>query len=149
MTAEVPDAPQEPRLLSNSEMKEKVDQFLSGRRWNIERRNKPVKIAKRFHFPTYDDAIDFTNVVAEIAKKENHHPAILTEAQLVTVQTWTDHGISVSQEGGRKRANGITLRDVRLASLVENAFVEQFVANGRYSEPRMRPPYEQPFEEME
>ena len=47
------------------------------------------QLKKVYMFDDFAQALAFTNRVGEIAEKENHHPAILTEWGRVTVNWWT------------------------------------------------------------
>ena len=40
-------------------------------------------------FPTFVDALAFTNKVGALAEEEGHHPALLTEWGKVSVTWWT------------------------------------------------------------
>ena len=46
-------------------------------------------LERLFHFPSFADALAFTNRVGAIAEDEGHHPALLTEWGQVTVTWWT------------------------------------------------------------
>ena len=46
-------------------------------------------LERLFHFPSFADALAFTNRVGGIAEDEGHHPALLTEWGQVTVTWWT------------------------------------------------------------
>jgi len=47
------------------------------------------KLKKTFSFSNYKDSIDFTNKVANMADKEDHHPEITLEWGKVTVVWWS------------------------------------------------------------
>lgn len=51
------------------------------------------RLQKTYRFKNFEQALQFANKVGEIAERENHHPALLTEWGLVTVTWWT-HKIS-------------------------------------------------------
>lgn len=51
------------------------------------------RLQKTYRFKNFEQALQFTNKVGEIAEQENHHPALLTEWGMVTVTWWT-HKIS-------------------------------------------------------
>ncbi len=53
------------------------------------------QIQRIFKFKNFSEALAFTNRVGELAEKEDHHPAILTEWGRVTVTWWTHtvHGL--------------------------------------------------------
>jgi 4a-hydroxytetrahydrobiopterin dehydratase len=46
-------------------------------------------LEKLFKFQDFNQAVAFTNLIAQEANKEDHHPAILTEWGKVTVSWWT------------------------------------------------------------
>lgn len=43
------------------------------------------KLIRIYDFPTYEDTIDFVNKVADIAKKQNHHPEMIVGHDTVKV----------------------------------------------------------------
>ena len=47
------------------------------------------KLKKEFSFSSYSDSVDFSNKVADIADKEDHHPQIILEWGKVTVFWWS------------------------------------------------------------
>ncbi|MCK0153569.1 4a-hydroxytetrahydrobiopterin dehydratase [Alcanivorax sp. S6407] len=51
------------------------------------------KLQRHFSFRNFEQALAFTNQVGQLAEREGHHPAILTEYGKVTVTWWT-HKIS-------------------------------------------------------
>ena len=57
--------------------------------WEMHTKKGENRIEKSFAFKDFDQAVAFTNKVAQIANAENHHPAILTEWGKVTVTWWT------------------------------------------------------------
>lgn len=54
----------------------------------IERESKP-RLEKSFQFPDFQEALDFANLVGELAEKEDHHPAILISWGRAAVSWWT------------------------------------------------------------
>ena len=48
-----------------------------------------ARLERVFHFPSFADALAFTNRVGALAEEEGHHPALLTEWGRVTVTWWT------------------------------------------------------------
>ncbi|WP_246723053.1 4a-hydroxytetrahydrobiopterin dehydratase [Aliikangiella sp. G2MR2-5] len=71
----------------NAEEKAKFMQELSG--WRIASLQGVEQLIKEFDFSNFEDALQFTNRVAEIAQQEGHHPALVTEWGKVTVHWWT------------------------------------------------------------
>ncbi len=57
--------------------------------WLIVPRNGIPRLERVFPFKDFAEALAFTNKVGELAERENHHPAILTEWGRVTVTWWT------------------------------------------------------------
>lgn len=66
--------------------------------WELHTKKGELQIQRSFAFKDFDQALAFTNKVAQIANAENHHPAILTEWGKVTVTWWTHKikGLSVN-----------------------------------------------------
>jgi 4a-hydroxytetrahydrobiopterin dehydratase len=61
--------------------------------WAILEQEGVLRLQRVYKFPDFQGAIAFTNRVGELAEKEGHHPALLTEWGKVTVSWWT-HAIS-------------------------------------------------------
>ena len=57
--------------------------------WTVKELDGVKRIERVFKFKNFAQALEFTNKVGEIAEKEGHHPAILTEWGRVTVTWWT------------------------------------------------------------
>jgi len=57
--------------------------------WEIYQKEGEPRLEKVFQFNDFNQAVKFTNQVAQIANEEDHHPAILTEWGKVTVTWWT------------------------------------------------------------
>jgi len=57
--------------------------------WQLLERDGIARLERVFHFPSFADALDFTNRVGALAEAEGHHPALLTEWGRVTVTWWT------------------------------------------------------------
>lgn len=57
--------------------------------WEMIEVDGQKRLQRRFEFPNFKAALDFTNRVGEEAEKEDHHPALLTEYGSVTVTWWT------------------------------------------------------------
>jgi 4a-hydroxytetrahydrobiopterin dehydratase len=60
-------------------------------------------LERTFQLPSFREAIEFVNRVADLAEAENHHPDIAVSYRKVTLR-WTTHS-----------AGGITDRDRELA----------------------------------
>ena len=76
--------------LSNSELAEYLQKLIG---WQVVQgtgaRDALQKLEKTFTFESYQQSIDFTNRVAELAEAEDHHPALLVEWGKVKVTWWT------------------------------------------------------------
>jgi 4a-hydroxytetrahydrobiopterin dehydratase len=57
--------------------------------WKLVERDGIAQLQRLFPFPTFADALAFTNQVGALAQDEGHHPALLTEWGRVTVTWWT------------------------------------------------------------
>lgn len=74
-----------PRV-SEAEIAE-LEREVSG--WQLVERDGIARLERIFHFPSFADALAFTNRVGALAEAEGHHPALLTEWGRVTVTWWT------------------------------------------------------------
>jgi 4a-hydroxytetrahydrobiopterin dehydratase len=57
--------------------------------WQLVGRDGIAQLERVFRFPSFADALAFTNRVGALAEAEGHHPALLTEWGRVTVTWWT------------------------------------------------------------
>jgi 4a-hydroxytetrahydrobiopterin dehydratase len=57
--------------------------------WQIVTREGIPHLERVFKFRNFIEAVAFTNKVALIAEKDDHHPLIVTEWGRVSVQWWT------------------------------------------------------------
>jgi 4a-hydroxytetrahydrobiopterin dehydratase len=74
-----------PRV-SEAEIAE-LEREVSG--WQLLERDGVARLERVFHFPSFADALTFTNRVGALAEAEGHHPALLTEWGRTTVTWWT------------------------------------------------------------
>jgi 4a-hydroxytetrahydrobiopterin dehydratase len=68
---------------------ERPDLLVQVPEWHIIRVDGVDRLQRVFKFKDFAQALDFTNRVGELAEKNDHHPAILTEWGRVTVTWWT------------------------------------------------------------
>ena len=61
--------------------------------WQVKDVDGVKRLERVFKFKNFIEAVAFTNKIAMIAEKEDHHPLIVTEWGRVTIQWWT-HKIS-------------------------------------------------------
>lgn len=57
--------------------------------WDVVSEDGVDQLRREFRFPDYPSAMQFTNQVAELAEREDHHPSLLLEWGKVTVHWWT------------------------------------------------------------
>jgi 4a-hydroxytetrahydrobiopterin dehydratase len=57
--------------------------------WQLVERDGIPRLERLFRFPSFADALAFTNRIGALAEAEGHHPALLTEWGRVTVTWWT------------------------------------------------------------
>lgn len=76
---------------SSAELNEKeIEKYLSQLSgWRVYEKDGEPHLEKTFNFKDFDQAMAFSNRVAQAAKEEDHHPAILTEWGKVTITWWT------------------------------------------------------------
>ena len=81
--------------------------------WRVFENDGELRLERVFKFKDFNQAVTFTNRVAEIANEEDHHPALLTEWGKVTISWWTH------------KIRGLSLNDFIMAAktdkLYENA----------------------------
>lgn len=89
------------------------------------------KLVKKYRFEDYDEVMDFVNDVADIAKKQNHHPDMLVKYDSVEL-TMFDHEANDITDRCHKFTNAVdkkiskekTLHEIYWRSLVENILLE-------------------------
>ena len=57
--------------------------------WEIVELDGITRLRRAFSFDDFAQALEFTNMVGELADEEGHHPALLTEWGRTTVTWWT------------------------------------------------------------
>jgi 4a-hydroxytetrahydrobiopterin dehydratase len=57
--------------------------------WEVVAQNNILRLQRVFKFKNFADALAFTNKIAALAEKHDHHPRLVTEWGRVTVQWWT------------------------------------------------------------
>jgi 4a-hydroxytetrahydrobiopterin dehydratase len=78
--------------------------------WEIYQKNDELRLEKVYQFKDFNQAMDFTIRVANIANHEDHHPALLTEWGKVTVTWWTH------------KIRGLHLNDFIMAAKTDQLF---------------------------
>ena len=82
----------DPSMLKESDISQLITK-LGG--WSTSEKKGELRLEKTFKFKDFNQAVTFTDLVAQEAENEDHHPAILTEWGKVTVTWWTHriHGL--------------------------------------------------------
>ena len=80
--------------------------------WQVVERDSIPRLEKNFKFPDFPKALDFANLVGELAEKEDHHPAILISWGRTAVSWWTFD------------VNGLLENDFILAARTDQLFQE-------------------------
>ena len=57
--------------------------------WIVHDEEGTNRLICSFAFPNYEHSVNFTNLVAELAEEEDHHPEIILEWGNVTVSWWS------------------------------------------------------------
>jgi 4a-hydroxytetrahydrobiopterin dehydratase len=57
--------------------------------WTLTEREGILRLERVFAFPSFAEALTFTDRVGALAEAQGHHPALLTEWGRVTVSWWT------------------------------------------------------------
>ena len=57
--------------------------------WTIIQEERVRRLQRVFRFPTFAQALAFTNRVGALAEADGHHPRLVTEWGRVTVTWWT------------------------------------------------------------
>ncbi len=76
--------------LSSSEIQTYLPQLPN---WEVIEIDEIKRLSRYFKFTNFVTALEFTNMVGELAEQEDHHPTIVTEWGRVTVTWWT-HAVS-------------------------------------------------------
>jgi len=112
---------------------------------------KSALISKMFEFSTFEATMDFVTEVARLAQAEDHYPNIAFERTKVYYQSYTPSAFCNTQGASsedlfERQQPGITLRDIRLAILVEDNFSRHFLGSGHAlpGKPQLRFEVERP-----
>ena len=68
---------------------DEIEEFISTSDWQFIENDDVPQIFRNYKFDNFEQALAFTNMVAEIAEKEGHHPKIITEWGSVSVFWWS------------------------------------------------------------
>ena len=81
--------------------------------WRIDQSKPQLQLVRSFKFKNFEQALLFTNRIADLAEQVNHHPAILLEWGKVTVSWWT-HIIG-----------GLHINDFIMAARTDRQYIDQ------------------------
>ena len=98
-------------LVTEEERQEYLPQIPN---WKIESVNTIEHLVCLFTFHDFLEAIAFTNLVAELAEQEGHHPELITEWGRVKVSWWTH------------KIDGLHLNDFVLAAKSDELYFNNF-----------------------
>jgi 4a-hydroxytetrahydrobiopterin dehydratase len=90
------------------DMESKIDDLLASdipEGWVLENIDGIDRLIREYTFNNFISAMNFSNAVAELAERHNHHPLIMTEWGKVSLHWWTH------------TAQGIAPLDLKLAQL--------------------------------
>jgi 4a-hydroxytetrahydrobiopterin dehydratase len=94
-------------LLTDHEITEYKTKLLE---WRVYEKEGELRLERAFIFKDFNQAVVFTNKVAQVANEEDHHPAILTEWGKVTVTWWTH------------KIRGLSLNDFIMAAKTDKLY---------------------------
>ena len=72
--------------LSEAEIRDLITELPD---WNVETVNGEQRLSRTFESKDFASAMGFSQQVADLAEKANHHPMLVTEWGKVTVDWWT------------------------------------------------------------
>ncbi|KAF9644029.1 hypothetical protein BDM02DRAFT_1242909 [Thelephora ganbajun] len=103
--------------------------------YNNVRDVKTVALEKKFTLTKYRHTLEFFNDVMGlqgICAKEKHHPiGVRFTFTTLTFTLKTSNAVPAHSPPDPPRSPGITLRDMRLATLIEKLFEDKFVLSGK------------------
>ena len=94
-------------VLTEQEIKELLPQIPS---WIVHEEDGIKRLICSFAFSNYENSLKFTNLIAQLAEEEDHHPEIVLEWGNVTVSWWSH------------KIEGLHLNDFICASKTDDIF---------------------------
>ncbi|KAF9784957.1 hypothetical protein BJ322DRAFT_798049 [Thelephora terrestris] len=102
--------------------------------YNNAREVKTEALEKKFTLTKYRHTLEFFNDVMGlqgICAQEKHHPiGVRFTFMTLTFSLKTSNAVPAQSSSDASRSPGITLRDMRLATLIEKHFEDKFVSSG-------------------
>ena len=93
---------------------DEIQEFIGNSDWRLIEDDGVPQISRKYVFNNFKQALAFTNMVAEIAEEEGHHPKIITEWGSVSVLWWS-HQIK-----------NIHVNDLILAARCDNSYTARW-----------------------
>ena len=91
---------------------ELINNFLkTSDEWDLVVENDIPKLARIYKFNNFKSAMEFSNLIGDMAEDEGHHPLIITEWGKVTIKWWTH------------KIKNLHLNDLIAASKTENIYI--------------------------
>ncbi|KAG8931598.1 hypothetical protein FRC02_002473 [Tulasnella sp. 418] len=121
---EQPAKPSRPTpLMTQEQMDQWMSQHLTPQGWQISQvqDSSTQEISKTFKLKKYKDCVQFVVDIADLARREQHHPVITLKMGSVTVATHT-HRAFDTLRGVDENVPGLTHFDVRLALQIETVY---------------------------
>jgi 4a-hydroxytetrahydrobiopterin dehydratase len=80
--------------------------------WNLKRVDGLPRLEREIGFANFQEAMNFSNQVAEFAEVQGHHPTLLTEWGKVTVGWWTHDvaGVHANDFTSARRTDALLAR---------------------------------------
>ena len=89
---------------------DEIQEFIGNSDWRLIEDDGVPQISRKYVFDNFEEALAFTNIVAEIAEEEGHHPKIITEWGSVSVSWWSH------------KIKNIHVNDLILAARCDNSY---------------------------
>ena len=89
---------------------DEIQEFIGNSDWRFIEDDGVPQIFRKYEFDNFEQALAFTNMVAEIAEEEGHHPKIITEWGSVSVLWWSH------------KIKNIHVNDLILAARCDNGY---------------------------
>ena len=79
--------------------------------WDLVKEDDIPKLMRIYKFNNFKSALEFSNLIGDMAEEEGHHPLIITEWGKVTIKWWTH------------KIKNLHLNDLIAAAKTENLYI--------------------------